>query len=406
MGYTIIYDRRGIRLKNGNYILMLQMGTNNTYEIVNGREISEKYWNNLCLYGEKPSDISCSMEKMRERISVLAEGYGDLAKSRGNFFHSREELQKYLEGGLKRPYTFDEYRAAGNTFQVSYWDIEQQTMKYHTVRSEEEMVEKLNEFAANPNCESVSVQFSGRELHPIIDRKRVEKEPPQSGFVICAENIYGSTAYFKRKTSRRLIFVPSVQNAMIFRKESAAQKYISNLPATKETIQYSVKEYSLADQGKSPYARNSSQNVAQLNQGKETEKMEDQKIIAVVKAPYEKPKTMEIGKGLEALQNLVGGDISGADLPNMDDVLGFCNDEGLLIGLKPNFYRPEYGDGIVGTAVFVGNGENGESVSLTPEQVKRVTTYLEENSVESYNEFLYHIETDFRNYKPKKQAVM
>lgn len=134
--------------------------------------------------------------------------------------------------------------------------------------------------------------------------------------------------------------------------------------------------------------------------------MENGKIIAVVKVPYEKPKTMEIDKGLDTLQNLVGGDICAADLPDMDDVFGFCNDEGLLIGLKPNFYRPEYGDGIVGTAVFVGAGEDGTSICLTPEQAKKVTTYLEENSVGSYNEFLYHIETGFQNYKPKRQSVM
>ena len=134
--------------------------------------------------------------------------------------------------------------------------------------------------------------------------------------------------------------------------------------------------------------------------------MENEKITAVVKAPYEKPKTMEIDKGLAALQNIVGGDICAADLPDMDDVFGFCNDEGLLIGLKPNFYRPEYGDGIVGAAVFVGAGADGRSISLTPEQAKKVTTYLEENSVESSYEFLYHIETGFQNYKPKRQSVM
>lgn len=132
----------------------------------------------------------------------------------------------------------------------------------------------------------------------------------------------------------------------------------------------------------------------------------DKKITAVVKYPYQKPETVEIDNTLEALQNIVGGLITSADLPNIYDVFGFCNDEGLLMGLEPNLYRPEYGDAIVGPAVFVGEGEDGESISLTPEQIKQVTTYLEENSVKDFGEFLFNINTGFEHYKPKRQSCM
>lgn len=130
------------------------------------------------------------------------------------------------------------------------------------------------------------------------------------------------------------------------------------------------------------------------------------RITAVVKRPYEKPETVEIENTLEALQDIVGGLITSADLPNIYDVWGFCNDEGLLMGLEPNIFRPEYGDGIVGPIVFVGGGDDGESISLTPEQIKRVTQYLEENSVRDYTEFYYHINNGFENYKPKKAMIM
>lgn len=132
----------------------------------------------------------------------------------------------------------------------------------------------------------------------------------------------------------------------------------------------------------------------------------DDKIVAVVKKPYQKPETVEIEKGLTPLQQIVDGSIDVVYLPNIDDIHGYCNDEGLLIGMEPNFYRPDYGDAIVGPAVFMGSGADGDSVSLTPEQVKRITAYLEANSVKDFGEFLFHINTGFEHYKPKAQSCM
>lgn len=130
------------------------------------------------------------------------------------------------------------------------------------------------------------------------------------------------------------------------------------------------------------------------------------KITAVVKYPYEKPQTIALEKGIKPLQEIVGGLITSAYLPDIEGVVGFAHDEGLLIGLDPNIYRPEYKDALVGPLVFVGMGDEGESISLTPEQVKEVTDYLEQNSVRDFGEFFYHIETGFAHYKPKKQAEM
>lgn len=132
----------------------------------------------------------------------------------------------------------------------------------------------------------------------------------------------------------------------------------------------------------------------------------DDKLVAVIKKPYQKPETVAIDKGLKPLQKIVNGGIDVVYLPNIDDIHGFCNDEGLLIGMEPNFYRPDYGDAIVGPAVFLGSGADGDSISLTPEQVKRITSYLEENSVKDFGEFLFNINTGFEYYKPKRQSCM
>ena len=131
-----------------------------------------------------------------------------------------------------------------------------------------------------------------------------------------------------------------------------------------------------------------------------------EKIVAVIKKPYEKPETVAIDKGLKPLQEIVNGCIDVVYLPNIDDIHGYCNDEGLLIGMEPNFYRPDFGDAIVGPAVFLASGAGGESESLSPEQVKKITAYLEANSVKDFPEFLYHLNTGFEHYKHKSASCM
>lgn len=78
----------------------------------------------------------------------------------------------------------------------------------------------------------------------------------------------------------------------------------------------------------------------------------EDKIVAVVKFPYQKPEVVAIGKGLSPIQEVVNGSIDVVYLPDIEDIHGFCNDEGLLIGMEPNFYRPEWKDAIVGLLSF------------------------------------------------------
>ncbi len=244
MGYSIIYDRRSVKLKDGTYILMMQTGANNCSEFINGREVAEKYWIGLHLINEKAGEISCSLEQMKARIAEYATCYGSIAKSRGNFFQSEESMRKYLEGGLKYPYTFDEYKAAGNMFRVSCWDKEQHKIVWRDVYSEEEMSATIKEFVANPNNECVNVKFSGRELSPIKSYgHRQPKEKATHGYMICATDASGAKMYFKKKTPKQLRFTDVTNNARIFGKKEQAQKYLDSLPAVKAAVEFSIEEY-------------------------------------------------------------------------------------------------------------------------------------------------------------------
>ena len=142
-----------------------------------------------------------------------------------------------------------------------------------------------------------------------------------------------------------------------------------------------------------------------LNEIYEQAEQED-KLVAVVKYPYQKPEVVTIDKGLAPIQKTVGGNIDVVYLPDIDGIHGFCNDEGLFIGMEPNFYRPEYKDAIVGPAVFFSSGYDGSSESLSHEQVKKITTFLTANSVKDYGEFYRNVKTDFAYYKPKPVPEM
>lgn len=87
-------------------------------------------------------------------------------------------------------------------------------------------------------------------------------------------------------------------------------------------------------------------------------------MTAIIKPPGRPAFTREIEGSLQSLQDLVGGYIEPVRLPG-----GICmivNEEGKLMGLKPNF-RLEH-DLIVGTVVFVAtSGEDFCGLSVSQE---------------------------------------
>ena len=87
----------------------------------------------------------------------------------------------------------------------------------------------------------------------------------------------------------------------------------------------------------------------------------EEKILAVVIEPEQKPKIREIDGSLEGLQSLVGGDIQ-VVYPYADPVAVICNEEGKLMGLPLNrALRDDAGeiyDIVVGTFAVVGLTED------------------------------------------------
>lgn len=86
--------------------------------------------------------------------------------------------------------------------------------------------------------------------------------------------------------------------------------------------------------------------------------------------PKIRPYVAEIEKGFEPMQEIVGGLIQMVDLDESTCLV--CNEEGKLNGLEGN--RRIGRDIIAGTFFLCGFNYEGESISLTDEQI---TTYYE-----------------------------
>lgn len=95
--------------------------------------------------------------------------------------------------------------------------------------------------------------------------------------------------------------------------------------------------------------------------------------------PMKAPRPIQIEKGLEPLQQAVGGDIQ-AIYPFDDPVAIIVNDEGKIMGLKPNrALRDEDGkicDIMAGNALVVGLGEE-DFCGLSPKLMKKYSEYFE-----------------------------
>ena len=86
-------------------------------------------------------------------------------------------------------------------------------------------------------------------------------------------------------------------------------------------------------------------------------------MTAIIKNPGQPAFIRQIDNELSALQDLVGGYIQTVYLPH--GVIMIVNEEGKLMGLKPNFQLEH--DLIVGTAVFV-SADGEEFAGLSERQ--------------------------------------
>lgn len=104
---------------------------------------------------------------------------------------------------------------------------------------------------------------------------------------------------------------------------------------------------------------------------------EVKKIRLMIKEPNKPAYVTEMEDTLQNMQKIVGGMIDCVQMPNVDNVDIFFNDEGKLEQLDGNVWLAGTGDCIVGTIYMVGyDEESGDSVSLTDKQIKECEKYI------------------------------
>ena len=105
------------------------------------------------------------------------------------------------------------------------------------------------------------------------------------------------------------------------------------------------------------------------------------KLKGLLVAENKLPKVVEIPKTLKSLQELVGGFIEYCYMPEHEDVVLICNEEGKINGMGPN--RDIGHDIIFGPFFVIGdNPEIGENISLTDEQISKWTKLFDEKSID------------------------
>ncbi len=108
----------------------------------------------------------------------------------------------------------------------------------------------------------------------------------------------------------------------------------------------------------------------------------EQVIKILVKEVGKTPETKIIKNEWEDFQKIVGGCFEMVRVSFTNEMIYMvCNDTGKLDHLPINFYEPARNDIIVGNVFFTAGDYEGNSISLTNEQIKAIKSYLETNTL-------------------------
>lgn len=113
--------------------------------------------------------------------------------------------------------------------------------------------------------------------------------------------------------------------------------------------------------------------------------MKEKKIRVLVRRAGQEPTVEVIANTLAAKQQIVGGMIEIPYNPSfIKGVELVCNEEGkFLDDPKPNVYWGDM-DVVFGDIFFTAHNEEGDAVSLSPEQIEEARKFIEENDASDF----------------------
>ena len=115
--------------------------------------------------------------------------------------------------------------------------------------------------------------------------------------------------------------------------------------------------------------------------------MKKDPITVVIKNPLEQMEIEEVVPDLFLMQSLVDGYIKLFEIPTIERVYGYENKRAKIRGKDPNFYIPEKGNSVFGTAIFFTLDERNNPASLRRDQIEKLGDYLTMNSCNSREQY-------------------
>ena len=104
-------------------------------------------------------------------------------------------------------------------------------------------------------------------------------------------------------------------------------------------------------------------------------------IKVIVKQPNGDPEIKEVPNAYEEMAEFCHGFIGMGEMPFNRRINYIVNDSSLVNGMEPNIVLPEYENLIAGPVIFAGNDDEGNTISLTDEQIEKVMKYIGRNQV-------------------------
>ena len=241
MGYEITYNRVAIKVGEDKYVLLIQTGSNNCFEVnYRGREIAEKNWFQYPFHGrnikESPyvsaSDVEKQLQLEVEKYSY-ENGFFGIHKTRytpwkvssyctwvRNAIKNSRTVEELVE--LNGPFPICTRRAGnnpdGDAYPYSYTDDK-------FIRTTEELVDYLDKVSADEKALGISWRLDRDfRISPKKTRNRRQKE--QVSFFFVLQRNDGSKQFFLQRTRKGTYYVYRETDARKFKTEKAAQQFL------------------------------------------------------------------------------------------------------------------------------------------------------------------------------------
>ena len=223
MGYEIYYDRRFIKV-NDHYIPVFLHGSNNCFDYgSNGRMIPEKDWD---VFNYQKRDKFLFTETEIKELAAEYGSYEDLFKTRNTKFKPGEFERWYLNG-MNNAQQLEYYTDHCNSFAIydrTNYKYGETPAEQHLVKTNAELIAKLEELLKSTTPDKITMGFTGRELH-LPKNPRTPKERKEVDLYFVLSN--PKTGYLYKLKKYGYSYTPYNTAGKKFASLKDAEKYLA-----------------------------------------------------------------------------------------------------------------------------------------------------------------------------------